>query len=252
MSESFCSGCNHSLSRHYKDVTGVVRCLVLEVHISSGGLTGFLANYMCDCADGISESADKERQRKAEEKRKFDEAVNKITDGIKDHVKENIAQKEAEEPKLCTTSGKPIDEHTREINPATGQQKDYIILCESERAKGFVRPYRESYKHVGIRPTHPVRDLTEEENERYFNMGYVKYEKYPDEEGLTGRFWTQAQLNSGCGTVTTMKKSISETYAAKPDFYGATFCCACGNHYPVEEFVWVDMNGVVLTDRLGS
>lgn len=52
------------------------------------------------------------------------------------------------EENLCTTSGNPIDEHTREINPATGLQKDYIILCDEERAKGFVRPYRDTYRHV--------------------------------------------------------------------------------------------------------
>ena len=29
-----------------------------------------------------------------------------------------------------------------------GQQKDYVVLCDSERAKGFVRPYRNAYRHV--------------------------------------------------------------------------------------------------------
>lgn len=29
-----------------------------------------------------------------------------------------------------------------------GQQKDYVVLSESERAKGFVRPYRDAYKHL--------------------------------------------------------------------------------------------------------
>jgi len=54
---------------------------------------------------------------------------------------------ETDEPKRCTTSGKPIDEHTTEINPATGMQKDYVVLCADERAKGFVRPVRRSYIH---------------------------------------------------------------------------------------------------------
>lgn len=31
---------------------------------------------------------------------------------------------------------------------ATGQQKEYVVLPESERAKGFVRPYRDAYRHV--------------------------------------------------------------------------------------------------------
>src|ERR1700684_1360340 len=29
-----------------------------------------------------------------------------------------------------------------------GQQKDYVVLSEAERAKGFVRPVRRSYKHL--------------------------------------------------------------------------------------------------------
>jgi hypothetical protein len=46
-----------------------------------------------------------------------------------------------------------------------------------------------------------------------------------------------------CGGVTTMGQSLAETYARCPDFYSGTFCCSCGNHFPVGaagEFVWVD------------
>jgi hypothetical protein len=48
----------------------------------------------------------------------------------------------------CTLSGRPEDTTTREIDPATGMQKDYVILCPDERAKGFVRPYRDAYRHL--------------------------------------------------------------------------------------------------------
>lgn len=44
-----------------------------------------------------------------------------------------------------------------------------------------------------------------------------------------------------CGSVTTMGQALAETYARCPDFYGGTFCCACGSHFPVGEageFVW--------------
>ncbi len=144
--------------------------------------------------------------------------------------------------KLCTTSGRPIDEHTREIDPSTGMQNDYIVLCSEEREKGFVRPYRDSYRHVGTRPSHPTRELTEEEHRQYDQYGYVAFEAYPpSESSVTGRFWTKAQLESGCGQVTTMNRALSETYARKPDFYGATFCAACHGHFPVGEhgeFVW--------------
>lgn len=44
--------------------------------------------------------------------------------------------------------GRPITEDHREINPATGLQKDYVVLSAEERAKGFVRPVRRAYRHL--------------------------------------------------------------------------------------------------------
>jgi hypothetical protein len=35
-----------------------------------------------------------------------------------------------------------------------------------------------------------------------------------------------------------MGRSLSETYARDPSFYGATFCVHCNKHFPVAEFVW--------------
>lgn len=29
-----------------------------------------------------------------------------------------------------------------------GQQEDYLVLSEEERAKGFIRPVRDTYKHL--------------------------------------------------------------------------------------------------------
>jgi len=70
------------------------------------------------------------------------------------------------------------------------QNKKYLILSDEERAKGFIRPVRESYVH------------------------------------------------KTCGTETTMGLAIAETYARDPKFYGATYCCHCMKHLPVDEFVW--------------
>lgn len=52
------------------------------------------------------------------------------------------------EPKLCTTSGEPVDKVRAEQTQTTGQYKSYVVLCPDERAKGFVRPVRRSYKHL--------------------------------------------------------------------------------------------------------
>lgn len=154
--------------------------------------------------------------------------------------------------KSTTTNGRPPEaglEHAgapAPIDLATGQHKAYWVLSEQERAKGFVRPVRRAYIHVGQRPKYPLRDLTEEEWARYqfVRPPYVAFEAYPaSESSITGRFWTQAQLQSGCGTVTTMGQAIAETYARDPTYYGSTFCVACGAHFPVGpegEFVWDD------------
>ena len=56
-------------------------------------------------------------------------------------------------------------------------------------------------------------------------------------------------VHVACGTVTTMGQAIAETYARDPKFYGGTFCCRCGKHFPlrywdkekdavVEAFLW--------------
>lgn len=44
---------------------------------------------------------------------------------------------------------------------------------------------------------------------------------------------------------TTMGRSISETYARDPGFYGATFCATCRAHFPLAQFVWTGTEEVV-------
>lgn len=127
---------------------------------------------------------------------------------------------------------------------STEQNAVYLVLSDEERAKGFIRPLRRSYKHVGQRTKYPLRDLTDEEKTCHDRYGYVKYETYPESESpKLGKFWTQAQLDqlgNGCGVVTTMSQPIAETYARDPYFYGATYCTGCQKHLPVDEFVWID------------
>lgn len=96
--------------------------------------------------------------------------------------------------KTTLTDGTHVTPDHMELKPS-GQQKDYVVLSEEERAKGFVRPVRTEYIH----------------------------EK--------------------CGVQTRMGLAIAETYARDPEFYGGTFCCGCGSHFPVGEdgeFIWDD------------
>lgn len=128
------------------------------------------------------------------------------------------------------------------VDPVTGMQKAYLALSAEERSKGFVRPYRTAYTHVGKRPKYPLRPLTDEEKERHATAFYkpVAYEEYPESETLEGHYWTLEALQGGCGTLTVMARALAETYARDPKFYGGTYCAGCGRHFPVSEFAWVD------------
>src|SRR3954467_6361571 len=112
--------------------------------------------------------------------------------------------------KMCTTTGEPVEKVRAEQIETAGQHKSYIVLCPDERAKGFVRPYRDKYKHAG------------------------RLQQLVDDAGAD----PHQVRTGGCGTVTTMGRALSETYARDPKFYGATFCCGCNRHLPVAEFVW--------------
>jgi hypothetical protein len=159
---------------------------------------------------------------------------------------------------LTTDPEDPRLGHGTDTEPGP-QNEVYLVLSEDERRKGFVRPVRHNYMHVGIPgPRHPLRDLTAEEQERYISCDYTKYEEYPEGGRTLGRFWTQADLDrigSGCGTVTTMGHALAETYARTPSFYGATYCCGCRLHLPVGaqgEFTWMDERGHSTDERVGT
>lgn len=158
------------------------------------------------------------------------------------------------ERKRCTAHGKLVrDTGTgvpTEDKLADGQHADHWVLCPEDRAKGFVEPYRESYIHVGIAgPEYElvgVDDAYRAQLDYEIDPDWVKFERYPEgaHGSALGRYWTQAQLDKvgkGCGTVTRMGRTIAETYAANPSFYGSTFCCGCNGYFPVGdrgEFVW--------------
>lgn len=52
-----------------------------------------------------------------------------------------------DEPRKTLTDGRQIYPEHKNLK-ANGQQNDYVVLAEEERAKGFVRPVRQSYKHL--------------------------------------------------------------------------------------------------------
>lgn len=104
------------------------------------------------------------------------------------------------------TDGSPVTPDHRELRP-DGQQKGYVVLSADERAKGFVRPVRRTYVHVGRDPE------------------------------MSGPVLIRVGMG-GCGARTTMGLALAETYARDPGFYSGTFCCGCSKHLPLDEFVW--------------
>lgn len=150
------------------------------------------------------------------------------------------------EAKVCTTSGEPADKVRAEQTETTGQHKAYLVLCAEEREKGFVRTYRDRYEHTGRAIC--GKYLRMEGNRKL--GGYIDVcTMQPNHDGecivstsLVQPDAAKAQQEGfwprGCGTVTTMGRALSETYARDPKFYGATFCCGCNKHLPVAEFVW--------------
>lgn len=156
----------------------------------------------------------------------------------------------ATDPRIATASGRaPAVEDgptpTEETRP-DGQKADHWVLSDEERAKGLIRPVRLSYRHVGVGKPKQLRELSDEEKERYAQFKYVAFEPYGEDRApVTGRYWTQEQLDraDGCGQETRMPVKCAETYAAQPNFYGSTFCCHCQGYFPVGaqgEFVWLD------------
>lgn len=116
------------------------------------------------------------------------------------------------------TDGTPVTADHAEINPATGQQKGYVVLSAEERAKGYVRPVRHSYVHQFMKDGSKVPAVIT-----------------PADAARMG----------GCGAVTRMGQSIAETYARDPSFYSGTFCVGCRTHLPLGEFTWDGTDEVV-------
>ena len=102
------------------------------------------------------------------------------------------------------------------------QNEAYLVLSKEEREKGFVRPVRRTYVHVGPE-THEL--------------------PYPQLKSLASYGF------SGCGAATKMSQGIAETYARDPKFYGSTYCVGCSMHLPVQEFMW---EGTDSNDRVGN
>lgn len=179
--------------------------------------------------------------------------VDARTQRLVDAVKAAVPHEHETDPngrQICTTSGDAPSKVRAEQTEATGQHKSYIVLCEDERKKGFVRPYRDAYKHVGpfVERCEATTQADGEENPHqcvrpYPHGGEHEFNALMILNGPI-RFMAGGR-RGGCGSITTMGQALSETYARDPTFYGATFCGRCNKHLPVAEFVWTADSQVV-------
>lgn len=155
-------------------------------------------------------------------------------------------------------SGEPVPVDRSHVETkGNGQQKDYVVLTPAERAKGFVRPVRDAYRHVGLdicgsnlgpwnhgdsfvaTVCGGLKGHSGEHGHDGKHRVFVATQPQLDRLQETGRF-------KGCDAVTTMSQSIAETYARDPAFYSGTFCTTCREHFPVGErgeFTWYENDG---------
>ena len=98
--------------------------------------------------------------------------------------------------------------------------------------------------------------VTTDRNDPRLKRGFGDTEKVPpnevylvlsDEELAKGfvRPYRDKYIHTKCGSETVLGSKLAETYAANPEFYGATYCVHCSMHLPVAEFRWSNDNEVV-------
>jgi hypothetical protein len=116
---------------------------------------------------------------------------------------------------MTTDPNDPNLHHSFDEKP-TEQAKTYLVLSEEERAKGFVRPVRDSYVHLRMADGSELPKVLQSHHKTV-----------------------------GCGALTKMGRALAETYARDPKFYSGTYCVGCKMHRPVEEFTW-DKDGSVV------
>lgn len=74
--------------------------------------------------------------------------------------------------------------------------------------------------------------------------GYVVLSPEERARGLA-RPVRRSYVHLRCGTETRMSQDIAETYARDPKFYSGTFCVACREHLPLDQFRWSGTDEIV-------
>lgn len=88
-------------------------------------------------------------------------------------------------------------------------------------------------------PVPPDRSHTEIDPKTGMQKGYIVLSPEERAKGFVKPV-RRSYIHQKCGVLTTMGRSLAETYARDPNFYSGTFCCGCHTHFPLNEFDWED------------
>lgn len=170
-----------------------------------------------------TESSDELKQRLAQAERDYEVAVRACEQARMNLRQQQDAQSEAairlHAIRMEIAVATPVDRGARQLvdgSPvpadnshtelkANGQQKDYVVLSPAERAKGWVRPYFDSYRHYvcGTVTTMSQKIAETYARDPWFYDGTfcvhcgahfpLKEFGWPDGEGMDPSRWTEAE-----------------------------------------------------------
>jgi hypothetical protein len=113
---------------------GQITCTVAVVDEIEQRVAALEQNALSGVRLGPNPKQDEELEREREE------MVRRIVESV---------PPPADRSRQALTDGSPVpvDRSHTNLRP-DGQQVGYVVLSDSERSKGFVRPYRDAYKHL--------------------------------------------------------------------------------------------------------
>jgi len=117
---------------------------------------------------------------------------------------------------------------------AADAENSIYLKAEAERIKNL--PPVDRSKRT-LTDGSPVTDDHRELLASGQQKGYVVLSAEERAKGFV-RPVRRSYIHKPCRGLTTMGLALAETYARDPNFYSGTFCCTCGKHFDLDQFVW--------------
>jgi hypothetical protein len=111
-----------------------IKCSVSEVDSLAERVSALEQNALANVRLGPTPKQDEDLERER------DETVKRILESVPGPV---------DRSRQILTDGSPVPEdRSHAALRSDGQQQGYVVLSDGERSKGFVRPYRDAYRHL--------------------------------------------------------------------------------------------------------